>query len=123
MTDMPVIDTKMFNKFALHKLANNGGSIKFQKFGINIVFNEKYPDSPMVELQLFAVPMNTAFSGNINPNLAKLEKTKIQANEQLRNKIRKEIEKEIRDENKRLALEKKNKAITSEVEEEETIIM
>ena len=76
-----VIDRTLVNKFALHKLAENGGSIKFNHFGIRIVYNPDQPNRPMVEARLFAVPIGTIYKGNINPSLAKMAKKKEAAEE------------------------------------------
>ena len=45
-----VIDKRLFNKWALHKLANNGGSIKFNNFGLRVVYDAKNPQNQFVEL-------------------------------------------------------------------------
>lgn len=72
-----VIDTKLINKFALHKLAANGGSVKLNnRFGLRVVYNENNPNSPMVELRVFVIPLGTIYKGNINPSLARTTKKK-----------------------------------------------
>jgi len=72
-----IIDKKLIHTGALHKLISNGGSIKFNHFGIRIVYNPQYPNRPMVEARLFAVPMGAIYKGNVNPSLGRAEANRL----------------------------------------------
>ncbi len=44
-----VIDSRIISKFQLHKLAENGGAIKFNNFGLRITYNDNNPASFLIE--------------------------------------------------------------------------
>jgi len=69
-----VIDTKMMHVYALHKLAQNGGSFKFNNFPF--VIKIKGNGGPMMQIQLATVPTGKVFDTHINPTVSKKEKDK-----------------------------------------------
>ncbi len=66
------VDTKLYNKQMLHKLIENGGTIKFNNIGIfGLSHNPNNPESQMVELKLGFAPAGQKFKGHVNPTLSK----------------------------------------------------
>jgi len=86
-----VIDKKFIHKGVLHKLAQSGGSIKFNRFGIRVAYDPDNPTKPFVEIQLFAIPMDVAYKGKINPYIARnAKKDKLEKEKQKEFKIEEE---------------------------------
>lgn len=75
-----VLDTKMLHSGILHKLAANGGLIKLNnRFGIEIKYNPNNPTAPFVEVSVFVIPIGSAFTGQVNPSLARAQANKEKA--------------------------------------------
>jgi hypothetical protein len=74
MAEVIWVDSKLTNKFALHKFLENGGTIRFNNLGvIGISHNPATPNSPMVELKLGFIPAGEKFKGHVNPTATKVK--------------------------------------------------
>lgn len=66
------VDRKMVNKFNLHKLLENGGTIKFNNLGVfSVSHDPNKPNNMFIEVKLGFVKIDEKFKGHVNPTASK----------------------------------------------------
>lgn len=89
--EIAYMETKLINKFALHKLLENGGTIKLNSMVFGVSHNPDNPNNPNIEIKIGFIPVGETYKGHINPTLSK----KVEKKESIKKIIVEEDDEEI----------------------------